>query len=162
MEKLFQRAKSQETTLKSTSHSCSTDKILSHFQNHFNPHDPSLERTPTEFHENLPDFINHLQNITKSVIINDDPPTIDEIQKQLNQLKINKASNDIDPELLKRCNHPMMIQVIHRMTTNLWNTLDFVDEWGNSRLKTLWKGKGSKNDPKNYRGLSIGSTISKY
>ena len=161
LERLFHRAKSQETTLRSTSHKCSVDKILNHFRNHFNPQDPSSTRTPTEFHEDLPDFIKDLQSITESVIINDNPPTIDEIQKQLNQLKVNKASNDIDPELLKRCCHPIMLQVIHRMTTNLWNTLDITEKWGNSKLKTLWKGKGSKNDPKKYRGLSIGSTVCK-
>ena len=33
--------------------------------------------------------------------------------------------------------------------------------WGNSRLKTLWKGKGSKSDPSKYRGISIGSTVCK-
>jgi hypothetical protein len=33
--------------------------------------------------------------------------------------------------------------------------------WGNSRPKALWKGKGSKNDPNKYRGLSIGSTVCK-
>ena len=32
---------------------------------------------------------------------------------------------------------------------------------GNSRLKTLWKGKGMKKDPSKHRGLSIGSTICK-
>ena len=47
------------------------------------------------------------------------------------------------------------------MTLNVWENLDIPLAWSNSRLKTLWKGKGSKKDPSKYRGLSIGSTISK-
>ena len=56
---------------------------------------------------------------------------------------------------------PIMLNVIHRMTLNLWENLDVPSAWGNSRLKTLWKGKGSKKDPSKYRGLSIGSTVCK-
>ena len=37
----------------------------------------------------------------------------------LRQLKNNKASNDISPELLKRCDHPVILQVIQRITNNL-------------------------------------------
>ena len=47
------------------------------------------------------------------------------------------------------------------MTLNVWENLDIPSSWGNSRLKTLWKGKGSKKDATKYRGLSIGSTICK-
>ena len=39
--------------------------------------------------------------------------------------------------------------------------LDLPDRWGNSRLKSLLKEKGSKNDPSKYRGLSLGSTVYK-
>jgi len=76
-------------------------------------------------------------------------------------LKNNKASNDIEPELLKRCSHPVMIQVIQKITLNLWNNHDLPNNWGNSLLRTLWKGKGSKKDASKYRGLSIGSTVCK-
>ena len=54
-----------------------------------------------------------------------------------------------------------MLEVIHRMTLNLWINLDLPNAWGNSLLKTLWKGKGSKRDPSKYRGISIGSTVCK-
>ena len=102
-----------------------------------------------------------MQNISGRFPINHEVPSIDEIQTQLHQLKSGKASNDVDPELLKRCEHPVMLTVIHRMGSNLWENLDMATAWGNSRLKTLWKGKGSKSDPSKYRGLSIGSTLCK-
>ena len=86
---------------------------------------------------------------------------MEEIQKHLHQLKSGKASNDIDSELLKKCEHPIMLEVMQRAARNLWSTLDLPASWGNSRLKTLWKGKGSKSDPSKYRGISIGSTLCK-
>ena len=54
-----------------------------------------------------------------------------------------------------------MLQVINRITTNLWKEIDVPSAWGNSRLKTLWKKKGKKSDPAKHRGLSIGSTVCK-
>ena len=47
-----------------------------------------------------------------------------------------------------------MLQVIHRIANNLWSDRDIPAVCGNSRLKTLWKGKGSKSDPSKNRGLS--------
>ena len=99
---------------------------------------------PEEFGENLPDFVRELQKISGRFPINHEVPSIDEIQTHLHRLKSGKASNDVDPELLKRCEHPVMLTVIHRMASNRWENLDMPAAWGNSRLKTLWKGKGFK------------------
>ena len=164
LEKLFSRAKTQETTLRPTDNTCSSDKLMNHFKAHFNPEDPSNVSTPEELlmnNDDLPIFVKELQNISDGIDINDTPPTVEEIQKHVLNLKNNKANNDIDAELLKRCSHPIMLQVIQRITNNLWRTFDLPKTWGNSSLKTLWKGKSSKKDPSKYRGLSIGSTVCK-
>ena len=161
IEKLFMKAKSQETTLKPTYNTCPTEKLFEHFKTHFNPQGPSTDYTPEEMTENIPKFVKDLQNISDSADISDTPPTIDEIQKHIQKLKNNKASNDIEPELLKRCSHPIMLEVIHRITDNLWSGQDLPNMWGQSLLRTLWKGKGSQKDPSKYRGLSIGSTVCK-
>ena len=161
LEKLFQQARNQETTLKPVSSFCPPDKILEHFKAHFNPDNPSVNSSPEELSSNIPDFINHLRSISKEVLINNEPPTIEEIEKRLKEMKSNKASNDVDPNLIKCCDHPIMLQVIQRMTDKLWENLDIAEAWGNSRLKTIWKGKGSQKDPSKYRGISIGSTVCK-
>ena len=161
LDKLFAKAKQQETTLRSVPDKCPPEKIVEHFKAHFNPDDPSNAFCPEELGENLPSFIEELQNISRLIAINDDPPTVEEIQLHLNALKANKASNDIDPEILRRCEHPVMLQVINRMTTNLWAEIDVPSAWGNSRLKTLWKGKGKKSDPAKHLCLRIGSTACK-
>ena len=43
-----------------------------------------------------------------------------------------------------------MLRVIDRMANNLRSNLDIPAIWGNSRIKTLWKGKLSKSDPSKY------------
>ena len=125
IERLFAQAKNQQTTLKQINSSCPPDKILAHFKNHFNPEDPSKTRTPEEFNEeNLPDFVEELRTLSDNNLIIDTPPSVDEIQKHLKELKPNKASNDIEPELLKKLNEsPIMLQVVHRLMTNLWENL---------------------------------------
>ena len=140
---------------------CPPEKILNHFQSHFNPEDPSTKSSPSELYSDLPEFIQHLRDTSKDSAINNEPPDLEEIKKALSDMKSNKASNDIDPGLLKHCEHPILLQVIHRMTSKLWDDLDFAKAWGNSRLNTIWKKKGSKSDPSKYRGLSIGSTVCK-
>ena len=155
---------SQSTTLKHAQNSCEVQKLIKHFKTHFNPHDPSKLNTPNELRneeENLPPFVQNLRDISKNITINDNSPTLEEIQKQIELLKNNKANNDIHPKLLEICNEPVTHEIIHRITSNLWENLDVPESWGNSRLKTISKNKGSKNDPSKYRGRSIGSTICK-
>ena len=160
LQKLFQRAKDQTTTLKPILASCPTQSLLMHFESHFNP--PKPGSSPKELSDDhLPLFINDLRQISRSVDIINEPPDINEIQEHLKKLKSNKAFNDIDATLLKRLEHPVMLQVIHRMSANLWHDLDVPTPWGNSRLQAIWKKKGSKKDPTKYRGISIGSTVCK-
>ena len=159
LEKLFQRAKNQETLFKTSPGKISPDKILNHFQQHFNHNHSGA--TPEELTDKIPAFINDLRDISARFHIDHTKPTMDEIRTHLHRLKSGKSSNDIDPELLKKCESPIMLQVIQKMTENLWNEMDLPNTWGNSRLKTIWKGKGSKADPSKYRGLSIGSTVCK-
>ncbi|XP_066925162.1 uncharacterized protein [Clytia hemisphaerica] len=161
LERLFHRAKEQGTTLKAIPSSCQPQKLLEHFKSHFNPVDPSELVEPSELSTDLPTFIRELQEISGKTPIEDNPPSIDEIRKHIKLLKNKKANNDIDTELIKLCDEPAAHRILHQITLNVWNNLDIPESWGNTRLKTLWKKKGSKNDPSKYRGLSIGSTICK-
>ena len=160
LDKLFTTAKRQTTTFKSSndSSSCPPDETLNHFKRHFNP-DNNADR-PGE-PDDIPNFVESLRKLSSTIDINNEHPTIDEISKHLQKLKNKRANNDIDSELLKNCECPTLLNAIHQMTLNIWENLDIPSSWGNSRLKTLWKGKGSKKDATKYRGLSIGSTICK-
>ena len=137
LDKLFSRANKQESTLKPAPGKCPPppEKIFDHFKKHFNPTSLVNLVVPEELSGNL-EFVRGLQNISSNFPINHEAPTIDEIQKHLHQLKSGKASNDVDPELLKKCENPLMLQVIDRMASNLWSNLDIPAVWGNSRIKT--------------------------
>lgn len=102
---------------------------------------------PEELTDQIPLFVNQLRDISMRNPIAHEKPSIEEIRLHLQKLKSGKANNDVDPELLKKCESPIMLQVIQRITDNLWNSMDLPNAWGNSKLKTLWKGKGSKTDP---------------
>ena len=116
-------AKKQESTMKPTPGKCSREKIFDHFIKHFNTtrlvHSVALK----ELSGNLPEFVRELQNISNNLPINHEVPTIDEIQKHLHQWKSGKASDNVDPELLKKYEHSLMLQVIDRMANKLWSNL---------------------------------------
>ena len=105
IEKLFSRAKIQQS-LNPINSTCPPDKILKHFKSHFNPEDPSQIRTPEE-------FTNNLRLISENNPITDPPPSIEEFQKHLKTLKANKASNDIEPELLNKLNNHPTVSYTH-------------------------------------------------
>ena len=60
---------------------------------------------------------------------NHEVTTTVEIQKHRYQLKSGKASNDGYRELLKKYEHLLMLQVIDRMTNNIWPNLDVPAVW---------------------------------
>ena len=117
VQKLFARAKRQETTLRPIPTLCPTENLLEHFKSHFNPPDPSVTKTQNDLYDTIPNFVNDLQQISESTNIKDTAPDIEEIIKHIKQLKSNKAYNDID--LIKRCDNPIMHQVIYPMIYNL-------------------------------------------
>ena len=79
------------------------EEIFDYFKKHFSPASLFNSVAPEELSGNLPEFVCELQNISNNFSINQEVPTLDEIQKHLHQLKLGKASNNIYPELLKKC-----------------------------------------------------------
>jgi len=105
---LFHKATEQGITLKPISDSCDPQK--QHLKLHFNPPDPSASTTPHEIGQNdQPSFVQSLQEISRHFLINNAPPSLEEIQHHIKLLKDNKASNDIASDLIKRCIHPIMV-----------------------------------------------------
>ena len=117
------RAKKQESTMKPAPGKCSREKIFDHFIKHFNTTRLVDSVALKELSGNLPEFVRELQNISNNLPINHEVPTIDEMQKHLHQRKSGKASDNVDPELLKKCEHSLMLQVIDRMANKLWSNL---------------------------------------
>ena len=98
--KFFEKAKAQRSSLRpASSKSCPPDAIYNHFKAHFSPPEP--DNDPPEI-LNPPDFIQDLQQITAEANIDHSPPTFLEVKNYVTKLKYKKASNDVQPELLKQ------------------------------------------------------------
>ena len=85
-------------------------KSYGQFRSHFNPEDPTHSDPTAELCNQIPNFFQELQHISLVTLINKLQPSFEEMHKHLKDLKMGKASNHIDPELLRRCNHPIMLQ----------------------------------------------------
>ena len=112
---------------------------------------------------NVPPFLEKLKQISTESLINGPPDEL-ELMKTIKKLKNGKASNDIPVAFVK---HAIVSREFRQELTELyktiWETHVIPEDWGHSKLVTLWKGpmKGKAEDPSTYRGLQIGSTLCK-
>ena len=100
-----------------------------------------------------------------TVNLSHNPPTIEEIKKTLISLKNGKASTDVPPEFLNySVNSEEMLNEIHKIFCDIWETFDIPTNWTHSKLVCLWKGasKGNPTNPKTYRELQIGTIMCKF
>ena len=90
-------------------------------------------------------------------------PNIDEITKVIHNLKNGKCqgTDKIHAEQIKYASSINLLNTILMMITLIWTTCKIPTNWLISHITCLYKNKGSRNDPKNYRGISIMATLSK-
>jgi len=150
----------QEALSDVPSSGCDVNLLRKHFQNHFTC--DTTKKTPESLISNPPEFMESLLAISASCDINISPPDETEIKSVLSKFKNGKAANDIPPELIKYARtSPEFLNLISDILTDLWTNFQMPQTWAISKLKTLYKNKGSKKDPKMYRGLSISSSLCK-
>lgn len=135
IERLFNRAKGQDTKLKPIPSSCQPGKLLDHFKTQFNPVDPSELVETNELRNELPTFIHELQEISRKININEKLHSIAEIEKHIKLLKNKKANNDIDTELIKLCDGPAAYRILHRIALNIMGKLASEDTMEEKRLE---------------------------
>jgi len=77
-------------------------------------------------------------------------------------VKSDKSSSDISPNVLKEIINLKSAQAeVSKLIRVTWETEQPPQNFGKSQLIALWKRKGSKSDPKNYRALQVGSIFCK-
>ena len=162
IEELFRSIKSDNSTFKDTKHKsgCDPEDLKKHFTSHFNKKIAIDE--PIELRE-IPDVIKQLQQI-KVDGIKTSAPDFDEVYGILTKLQNGKSSNDLPAGFLKYATGSRdLINELVNLYKTLWETREIPLFWAHSKLVALWKGssKGTKKDPKAYRGLQIGSTFCK-
>ena len=162
LEELYRCFKNDNSTFREakTDVTCDPAKLKEHFVKHFNAEEEGT--CPIEL-QDAPIFVRNLQDISIDDI-NSEPPSKDEIIKTLSSLKPYKAANDIPTAFIKyamECDE--VVNEMEMLYRTIWRTQKLPSKWQHSRLVTIWKGasKGKATDPKAYRGLQIGSTMSK-
>ena len=78
------------------------------------------------------------------------------VEKIIGQLKNSKASglDKLDTYIRKLCRKAIVPSVCHILNLSLQNN-KFRTKWKIAKVVPLYKGKGSKFDPKNYRPVAI-------
>ena len=89
--------------------------------------------------------------------------TENELKKALKNLKNNKSTgpDDILNEQIK-ISFPKMKDIYLKLFNIILETGTFPEEWAMGMIVPIFKNKGSKKDPNNYRGITLLSCMSKY
>lgn len=106
-----------------------------------------------------------LDDTTPEIFINVQPeveePSLEEVEKAIREIKNNKApGNDgINIEIIKAGGKEIAIQ-IHKLLTQIWRKEEMPKDWEEAIIVPLHK-KGDKQEPSNYRGISLLNTTYK-
>lgn len=91
-----------------------------------------------------------------------DPFTQEEVSKTISKLKLNKSSgNDQIINEFLRVSKEKLLTVYTDLFNIILNTGIIPDDWCLGYIKPLYKNNGSKDDPSNYRGITILSCFGK-
>ena len=151
------RLASKNSLLKTTSRQfCSNEALHSHFSEHF-----KAKPTPAATSLENPEYKGVLPPIEAA--IDSSEPSLDEVRSVLAKLKNGRCLgvDNIAGEHLKYVDTPELAEHLHAIFRRVWTHGEVPSSWTESRLKPLFKNKGSMTEAKNYRGLMINATANK-
>ena len=85
-------------------------------------------------------------------------PTLEAIQKVIDNKKNKKATTDIKNELLKKGGNGI-VNAIHSVIETSWCEEMVPSQWNESIITSVWKNKGDREMMQNQRGISVSSSI---
>ncbi|GFU80410.1 transposon TX1 uncharacterized 149 kDa protein [Trichonephila clavipes] len=106
-----------------------------------------------------------LQNVhTEQDIIADEenpPPSITEVTLAIKKLKNNRSTEpDSIPSELLKVDEPELVNTLHKIRVNIWETEKIPIEWEEGSVCPIFK-KGDQLECRNYRGITILNTAYK-
>ena len=133
----------------------SKEKLTKHFENHFS--ERNLELPPELVH---PENFQYLKDTPFT--INEEPPTMKEIEDAVKTFKNNKSlgTDSIPPEGIKYSSSKNLFVFINMLMSLIWLQIAVPKSWLELKIVCLYK-KGIKSLAANYRALSVGSNLSK-
>ena len=155
VEKEFQLAKNFRMHKSSSKIHISKEKLTKHFEKHFSERE--LELPPELLN---PSDFEYLKDTP--VVVNEDPPTLEEIKEACKTFKNNKSfgTDKVPPEGVKYCSSNNLFIFLTMLISLIWINLAVPKSWLELKIVCLYK-KGLKSLAENYRALSIGSNLSK-
>ena len=102
------------------------------------------------------DLLDEAANAHPDESISCDPPTLAEVHAAISRLKNGKAPGicNIPPELLKAAG-PSGVEWLTAICAHAWTTGHIPDDWRRGVILPFYKGKGSRHDCSNYRGITL-------
>lgn len=153
--KIFDKLKNLDSTPKSCS--VGIDPLVTYFESLLNKKylssDPTLDAHMDSFiSENKNTIFNEL-NFSIS---------LDEISKAIDRLKINKASGtDLILNEMLKAGKSSLLPILHTIFNRILLSGNFPDSWRCNILSPVYKKKGDKSLPENYRGIAVSSNLCK-
>ena len=141
--RMLSNAESREYTLCTVNRSVSDEVITSHFNRIFQSTD-------------LLD-VENLIGLSEQNASLDAVPQVEEVGSAIAQLKNGTAAgtNGIIPELFKWGGHNLVFKLTECFE-HIWEgRVDFPESWKEAKVVIIYKGKGSRNDLNNYRGIFL-------
>ena len=127
--------------------------------------------TPEEFEKHFKN-LNEIEETDTKDIINNEPICFnhlnapieeEELKKGLRSLKNNKSTgpDEILNEQIKST-FPMMKNIYLKLFNTIFDTGCFPESWAEGLIVPIYKKKGSKSNPNNYRGITLISCLAKF
>jgi len=155
-EELFRQAKRSDKPPKSNNPVCPVHALDKHFTKHFDtrPEPPADDLNDPSKLEVLPKL---------DVLVIDNCPTLQDVVNAVEKLKKGRCIgvDGVAGEYLKYAETPTVAELICKLFTRIWTEMECPESWKTSRLKALYKNKGSKLDAAMHRALMINSTVYK-
>ena len=155
IDKEFALAKKYSCLKTGESSAVSKSKLKTHFESHF-----------AERQVDLPEELEHPQKfphlIDKSFDIKQNMPDEAEVKLAIGSFKNNRSAgtDKLKTECLKYNNSSALIACLVLLLSLIWSTLQVPGKWLHAQVTCLFK-KGSRLLASNYRGISIGTNMSR-